>query len=98
MKEMVWLRPVCGWCVKSACLTPFLPPRPPLLPSALRRETLPSLSRAGVTPALLTLRLMRGKHCRPDQSYAPIQAALQQMARAFSVPLAILPDDQARRG
>lgn len=36
----------------------------------------------------VSLLLTRGKHCRGDQSYAPIQAALAACFEAFSVPVA----------
>ena len=70
-------------------------PSPPL---PRRRDALPPLSRAGVAPPSISLRLIKGKHSRPDQSYVPIQAALQQMAAAFSAPLAVLPDEQVGGG
>ncbi len=36
----------------------------------------------------VSLLLTRGKHCRGDQSYTPIQAALTACFEAFSVPVA----------
>lgn len=42
----------------------------------------------GVPLQPVSLLLTRGKHCRGDQSYAPIQAALTACFEAFSVPVA----------
>lgn len=47
---------------------------------------------AGLAPHVglqpVSLSLTRGKHCRGDQSYAPIQASLQACFDAFSAPVA----------
>ena len=50
--------------------------------------------RPGAPLPMLALRLVKGKHSRSDQSYQPIQAALQRMCAAYAVPLTLLADEQ----
>lgn len=94
----------CVLCCRAldACLPPHstvLPPptHPPVHPhcrEAPPAAAMPLAFAAGAGLGLgqvlqpVSLLLTRGKHCRGDQSYAPIQASLQNCFEAFSAPVA----------
>lgn len=45
-------------------------------------------TRLGAAPQPVTLLLTRGKHCRGDHSFAPVQQALSACLASFSAPIA----------
>lgn len=72
---------------------------PPALPCLPRREAPPAAAmplafaaaaagtRLGAAPQPVTLLLTRGKHCRGDHSFAPVQQALSACFASFSAPV-----------